>query len=114
LEELGEMLQDLEETRKLEETELENLATRRNRVEELEQDRDELLGYLTSVVPVELDELTGVERNRVYRMLRIAVRPCPEGYEVKGAFSTSELPPRSPPGPSRARRSPPGTLRPGP
>jgi hypothetical protein len=36
LEELGEMLKELEETRELAETELENLATRRNRVEELE------------------------------------------------------------------------------
>jgi hypothetical protein len=114
LEELGEILKELEETRKLAETELENLAARRNRVEELEQDRDDLLSYLTSVVPEGLKELTGEERNRVYRMLRLEVRPSPEGYEVMGAFSTSELPRRSPPGPSRARRSPPGTLRPGP
>ena len=114
LEELGSMLKELEETRKLAETELVNLATRRNRVEELEQDRDDLLGHLTSVVPEGLKELSGEERNRLYRMLRLEVRPSPEGYEVKGAFSTSELPRRSPPGPSRARRSPPGTIRPGP
>jgi hypothetical protein len=114
LEELGKMLKELEETRELAETELENLATCRNRVEQLEQDRDELLNYLTSMVPVGLEGLTGEERNRVYRMVRLEVRPCPKGYEVKGAFSTSELPRRSPPGPSRARRSPPGTLRPGP
>jgi site-specific DNA recombinase len=92
LEELGGMLEELEETRKLAEAELENVTTRRNRVEELEQDRDVLLGYLTSVVPMELDGLTGEERNRVYRMLRLEVRPCPKGYEVKGAFSSSELP----------------------
>jgi hypothetical protein len=92
LEELGGMLEELEETRKLAEAELENVTTRRNWVEELEQDRDVLLGYLTSVVPVELDRLTGEERNRVYRMLRLEVRPFPKGYEVKGAFSSSELP----------------------
>ena len=111
LEELGGMLEELEETRKLAEAELENVTTRRNRVEELEQDRDVLLGYLTSVVPVELDGLTGEERNRVYRMLRLEVRPCPKGYEVKGAFSSSELPSKSRPGPSRARRSRPGSTR---
>ena len=112
LEELGGMLEELEETRKLAEAELENMTTRRNRVEELEQDRDVLLAYLTSVVPVELDGLTGEERNRVYRMLRLEVRPCPKGYEVKGAFSSSELPSRSPPVPNRARRSRPGIPRP--
>jgi hypothetical protein len=83
-------------------------------VEELEQDRDDLLGCLTSVVPEGLKELSGEECNRVYKMLRLEVRPCPEGYEVQGAFSTSELPRKWPPGPSRVRRSPPGTLRPGP
>ena len=114
LEELGGMLKEVEETRKLAETELETLAVRRNRVEELEQDRDDLLGYLTSVVPEGLMELSGEERNRVYRMLRLEVRPCPEGYELQGAFSTSGLPSRSRPDPSRARRSPPETLRPDP
>jgi hypothetical protein len=91
LEELGGMLKELEETRKLAETELRNVAARRNRVEELEQDRDDLLGYLTRLVPEGLKELSGEERNRVYRMLRLEVRPCPEGYEVQGVFSTSEL-----------------------
>ncbi len=46
---------------------------------------------MVGMVPVMLDELTGEERNRIYRMLRLEVRPCLEGYEMKGAFSTSEL-----------------------
>jgi hypothetical protein len=33
-----------------------------------------------------LDGLTGDDRNKVYRMLRLEVTPTPEGYEVTGAF----------------------------
>ena len=33
-----------------------------------------------------LDSLSGEERLRVYRMLRIEVTPIPEGFQVSGAL----------------------------
>ena len=114
LEELGSMLKDLEETRKLAEDELSNAAVRRDRIEGLERDRDELLSYVSEAVPEGLESLTGEERNRLYRMLRLEVTPSSEGYEVKGFFCTANLPPRSPRGPRGDRRCRPGLRRPGP
>jgi hypothetical protein len=93
LEELGSMLKDLEETRELAETELAGVTARRNRIEGLERDRDELLCYMSETVPKGLESLTGEERNKLYRMLRLEVAPSSEGYEVKGVFCTSNLPP---------------------
>jgi hypothetical protein len=99
LEELGRMLKDLEETHKLAEAELAIAAVRRDQMETLERDRDELLGYMSAAVPEGLESLTGEERNRLYRMLRLQVTPSSEGYELKGVFCTTSLPPRSPRGP---------------
>ena len=104
LEELGSMLKDLEETRKLAEAEIAGAAARKNRMEELERDRDYLLSYMSDAVTEGLESLSGEERNRLYRMLRLEVRPFSEGYEVKGVFCTTSLPPMSPRGPKGARR----------
>ncbi len=90
LDELGERLRELEDTRRIAEAELEVLDARKEREEELEADRDALLGYMAASVPEGLDALTGEERNKVYRMLRLEITPKPEGYEVRGAFCTSE------------------------
>ena len=94
LEELGAMLKELEGTREVAEAELENVTARRDRVEALENDRDDLLECMAGMVPEGLDGLTGEERNRLYRMLRLEVTPTSEGYEVRGAFSSSGLPQR--------------------
>jgi hypothetical protein len=59
LEELVSMLNDLEETRRLAEGELASAAARRDRMEMLERDRDELLGYMSAAVPEGLENLTG-------------------------------------------------------
>jgi hypothetical protein len=42
---------------------------------------------MADAVPEALDELTGVERNHVYRLLRLQVTPTAEGYEVSGALT---------------------------
>src|SRR5829696_127422 len=104
LEELGDMLKDLGESRKLAEAELASAAARRDRMEALERDRDDLLDYMSDAVPEGLENLTGEEQNRLYRMLRLQVTPSSEGYEVKGVFCTTSLPPMSPRGPRDARR----------
>ncbi len=57
----------------------------KERVRELEADRDALLASYAEVMPEALDRLSGEERMRVYVMLQLEVRPDPEGYEVSGA-----------------------------
>jgi site-specific DNA recombinase len=90
LEELGAKLKKLEETRLIAERELAGLDDSLKRTEELEADRDALLESYASMVPTALDKLSGEERNRVYRMLRLEVKPSQAGFEVTGAFCTSE------------------------
>jgi hypothetical protein len=87
LAELGSKLNDLEETRKLARAELAALKAREEHVRELEADRDALIESWFARVPEDLDGLTGNQRNRVYRMLRLKVTPVEKGYKVTGAFS---------------------------
>jgi hypothetical protein len=90
LEELGANLTELDNMRKPAEQELGELKNRRERVEELEKDRDVLLKSMADRVPHALYELTGEEKHKLYQMLRIEVAPCEESYAVKGAFCTWE------------------------
>jgi hypothetical protein len=69
--------------------ELEHLLANKERVEELQQDRNVLLD---SYATIALDDLSGEERNRLFGMLRLGVTPASEGLEVSGAFCTSEHP----------------------
>jgi len=87
IEELGAKLRGLEETRRHAERELAGLGDFRRRVEELEADRDALLDSMAASVPEALDNLTGEERNHVYRLLRLQVKPTPHGFEVTGALT---------------------------
>jgi len=89
LEELGSKLKELDETRELAQAELDTLALREQRVEDLEADRDTLMKDMAEMVPERLDSLSGEERHRVYRMLRIEVIPIPEGFRVSGALDES-------------------------
>src|SRR5215212_6450883 len=86
LEELGSKLAKLEETRRTAEAELAALEARKERVRELEADRDALLASYAEVVPEALDKLTGEERMRVYEMLGLEVKPDLESYEVSGVL----------------------------
>src|SRR5215210_3427200 len=86
LEELGSKLTELEEIRWHAEKELSALQDHQERVEQLEQDRDALIKEMAETAPDALDSLTGVERNKVYRMLRLEVTPTPEGYSITGAL----------------------------
>ncbi len=92
LEELGGKLRELEATRKLARAEIARLLEHKERVQELEQDRDVLLQSYAEMVPDALDDLSGEERNRLYRILRLEVTPTSEGLEVSGAFCASVLP----------------------
>jgi hypothetical protein len=85
--ELGAKLNERDETRELALAQLDALALREQRVEDLEADRDTLLRDMADMVPEGLDGLSGEERHRVYGMLRIEVTPIPEGFRVSGALS---------------------------
>jgi hypothetical protein len=86
--ELRAKLADLQKVREAAEQELENLRSRKERLEELERDRDALLESWAELVPTSLETLSGSERNKVYKMLNLMVSPTPEGYEVSGSFCT--------------------------
>jgi hypothetical protein len=64
----------------------------RQRVKELESDRDALLKSMAEIVAEELDDLAGEEKSRIYRMLRLGVTPADQGYEVSGALCTDATP----------------------
>ena len=86
LEELGPKLEELDGVRQTARAEIDALEARKERVEELEADRDALVEFWSDAVPEQLDGLTGSERNKVYRMLRLEVTPTPEGYRVTGVL----------------------------
>ncbi|HEV2092220.1 MAG TPA: recombinase family protein [Rubrobacter sp.] len=85
--ELGSKLESLEETRRLARAELAALQARVARTEELERDRDALLESWADALPEALDGLTGRERNKVYKMLRLEVTPTADGFGVTGALA---------------------------
>jgi site-specific DNA recombinase len=88
-EELRAKLAELQEMREATERELDNLRNRKEHLEELENDRDALLESLAKMVPASLETLSGLDRNKIYRMMRLIVTPASEGYEVSGALCTT-------------------------
>jgi hypothetical protein len=87
LEELGEKLADLEDTRKVAERELRAVRDRAERVAQLELDKETLLASFAGELPAALDDLAPEERQRVYRMLRLRVDAAAGGsLDVSGVF----------------------------
>jgi hypothetical protein len=93
LHELGGKLKKLDRTRDLACAELGRLHSRRERIEELERDRDAVIESYPGMLPEVLEALSGEEWRRLYGMFRLEVVPTPDGLEVSDALSTSE--PRS-------------------
>jgi hypothetical protein len=90
--ELRSKLAALEETRKTARRELEALSRRREKIEELERDKNALLESYVGMVPEGLDALTSEERHRLYKILRLRVVLGPGAPpEVSGAFGDSIL-----------------------
>lgn len=71
--ELGERLEEIENTRKIVKQGLEMIRDRRESVARLERDRDELVGTYVGTPPDVLEGLEAEERHRIYRMLRFEV-----------------------------------------
>ena len=99
-EELDEALAELEETRATAKRELDALARQRERLEQLEREKDALLDNYAALAPKALETLEPEERYRIYKMLRLRViAGLDGGVEVNGAFggapSVCELEPSS-------------------
>jgi hypothetical protein len=87
LNELGERLGELDETRETARNELKALKNCQERLETLERDRDTLLESYVGLVPEALDTLAPEERHRVYKMLRLKVVTNPGGgMEITGTL----------------------------
>jgi site-specific DNA recombinase len=89
LDELRSRLEELDEARATAESEIEALRSYRRRAEELENDREAVLASLAEMIPEALDDLSGEERNRLYRMLRLTVTPVADGFEASGVFCSA-------------------------
>ena len=91
LDELRIKLVGLEETRKTAQRELDLLASRQERCEALERDKEAILESYTWMAPEALDALTPAERHQFYRMLRLRVIVEPDGAtQISGAFNEAQ------------------------
>jgi hypothetical protein len=87
LQELRAKLSALEESRAVAQRELNALRSRREHIEQLENDADTILEHYAGMVPEALDALTSEERHRVYKMLRLKVLLHADGStEITGMF----------------------------
>jgi site-specific DNA recombinase len=85
--ELRAKLVALEETCKMAQQELEALAQRQEKLQELKRDKNALLESYARTVPEGLDALSPEERHRIYKMLRLRVVIGPDvPPEVSGVF----------------------------
>jgi Recombinase zinc beta ribbon domain len=89
-EELRAKLAELLEIREATERELDDFRNRKEHLERLEKDRDAVLESLSEMVPASLENLSGLERNKIYMMLHLRIMPTSEGYEATGDFRTNE------------------------
>jgi hypothetical protein len=84
-EELRTRLAALEDTRKTAERELRTLQHCRERLAQLEHDRDDLLNSYAGALPEAIDVLEPEERHRVYRMIGLEARLAPDrSFELSG------------------------------
>ena len=85
--ELRAKLAELEEDRGAAEREIAAIEGRRQRLEQMERERDEVMGYYAGTVPGSLDDLSPQERHQVYKMLRLEVLAYPDkSLELSGAI----------------------------
>jgi hypothetical protein len=91
--ELRARIAELDETRRTAERELRTLQNRQEHIQQLEEDKEVLLGHYAGMVPEALDNLDAPERHRVYKMLRIEATSSADGsLEVSGdVLSVCEL-----------------------
>jgi hypothetical protein len=89
-EDLDALLAELEDTREAAERELKAIRARREVLEELERDKDALLGSYAAMTPAALDCLSPAERHHVYKLLRLTVEIASDGsLDVSGVLEDS-------------------------
>ncbi len=71
--------------------ELDALAGRMERAEQMERDLEALLAQTEGVRPEDLDDLTGDQRNEIYRRLRLEITPTGGDYAMRGVLRTPGL-----------------------
>jgi hypothetical protein len=90
LDELRIRLSELANTRSVAERELKDLQNHKERMVELETDREALLDSLVSIAPDALDSLGSEERHHLYKILKLKVVVCQGGaLDVSGMFEDS-------------------------
>jgi hypothetical protein len=90
--ELDGELAELAETRKIAERELEALRSRRERIEDMERDRDALLDNYAHMAPEALNVLAPEERHPVYRILRLQAAIMMDGtLDISGTFGEGDV-----------------------
>jgi len=88
--ELRSMLAELQETRETAERELQAIEEQRERLEQMEHNRDAVMESYAGLAPEALDALTPEERHRIYEVLRLEVSAYPDKtLEVRGALVAS-------------------------
>jgi site-specific DNA recombinase len=88
--ELRTKLAEFDEVRNTATRELEALRGHKERVAQLEQDRDALLDFLEEIAPEALANRTPEERHQVYKILQLKVTISPDSpAEVNGVFDTT-------------------------
>jgi uncharacterized membrane protein YccC len=71
--ELRAKLAELQEDRETAEREIAAIEGRRERLEQMERDRDTAIEHCAGTVPEALDDLSPEERHQIYKMLRLEV-----------------------------------------
>jgi site-specific DNA recombinase len=85
--ELRAKLAELQEDRETAEREIAAIEGRRERLEQMERDRDTVMEHYAGTVPESLDDLSPEERHQIYKMLRLEVLAYPDkSLEVSGAI----------------------------
>jgi hypothetical protein len=93
LDELGERLYELDETRETLRRELEATRERGERIEELERERMFILGFYVGVAHYDVSGFLPVERRRLYEALRLKIVVNRDGdIEVRGDFDRTAFP----------------------
>jgi uncharacterized protein (UPF0335 family) len=84
----GELV-ELEEAQRTAECELTAIKNHRERIERLEQDKDEIMESYAKITPEALNDLSSQDRYRLYRMLRLKLVVNPDrSRKVNGALAT--------------------------
>jgi hypothetical protein len=89
LDDLRARLTELDETREMAEREIEKLLSCRERIEQLERNKDTLLESFVGTAPEALDSLAPDERHQIYKMLQLGVTASANGaIELTGHLVT--------------------------